>query len=92
MSQPIVNPETKTLRSLLGNSILYEVRNQQAANDPYEKKRPVYAVSRFQITKNCAGRYAEWTPATIEQRQRKLASVACGIWRISFENNSRVAE
>jgi hypothetical protein len=69
----------------LGNMTPLETsRNRNLGNTDYPNKRPVYAQSDFQITQAIAQHYETWDETKIEARQRALADVAAGIWRIEF--------
>lgn len=67
----------------IGNMTPFETsRNRDLCNGDYERKRTAYEQSCFQITKAIAEHYDIWDEAKIEARQRHLASVAAGIWKI----------
>jgi hypothetical protein len=72
----------------LGNITPLETnRNRDLGNADYAAKRAVYATSDFQITQAIAKHYEIWDETTIETRQRHLADVAAGIWRINFADS-----
>ncbi len=56
--------------------------NKAVGNGDYASKRPVYHKSLFQITRAVAEHYDTWDEQKIEARQKQLASVAAGIWKI----------
>ncbi len=67
----------------IGNMTPLETsRNRDLGNGDYASKRRVYAQSGFQITKAVAEHYETWDEAKIEARQKQLAHVAAGIWRL----------
>lgn len=69
----------------IGNMTPLETnRNRDLDNGDYASKRPVYQESAFQITKAVAEHYDTWDERKIEARQERLATVACGIWKIDF--------
>jgi len=63
---------------------LETARNRDLANGSYESKRAIYAQSDFQITRAVAEHYSDWNEAKIESRQKQLAKMATGIWRLDF--------
>ncbi len=68
----------------LGNlTLLQESQNRELGNAEYEEKRQVFASSEFSITREIAEQHGEWTPKSIEARQKKLAKTATSLWRIS---------
>jgi hypothetical protein len=69
----------------LGNMTPLETaRNRELGNQGYAIKREIYAQSSFQITKAIAQHYDTWDEKKVEARQKQLANVATGIWRIDF--------
>ncbi|MFH0785304.1 MAG: DUF262 domain-containing HNH endonuclease family protein [Pseudomonadota bacterium] len=59
-------------------------RNRDLGNGDYPAKRQIFAESGFQITKAIAEHYETWDEQKIESRQKQLANVAAGIWKIDF--------
>ncbi len=71
----------------IGNLTPFETkRNRDLGNGDYASKRPIYLQSAFQITKAVAEHYDTWDEQKIEARQKQLASVAAGIWKIDFKS------
>ena len=65
--------------SRLGNYTLLDVsRNNDLGNRPYLDKQPIYAASGYELTRRIA--YPQWTPGTIEARQREMAGWAATVW------------
>lgn len=80
--------ETKQDRLIyrIGNMTPLEAnRNRDLGNGDYPSKRRVYEQSGFQITQAIAEHYDIWDEAKIESRQKQLATIAAGIWKIEFE-------
>jgi len=76
--------DVEAFSTRLGNMTLLQTgQNQDLGNAEYEVKRPIYAKSIYKITRQVAEDNAEWTPERIGHRQRALANVATGIWRIA---------
>jgi hypothetical protein len=59
-------------------------RNRDLGNVDYPHKRAVFNQSAFQITRAVAEHYDTWDEQKIEARQKQLATVATGIWKIDF--------
>lgn len=71
----------------LGNITPLERKlNQDLGNESYLIKRPIYEKSDFKMTQAIAQHYDHWDEAKIESRQKQLATIAAGIWRIDFTN------
>lgn len=69
----------------IGNMTPLEAnRNRDVSNGDYASKREAYGQSCFQITRSVAEHYETWDEQKVEARQKKLASVAAGIWKIDF--------
>lgn len=69
----------------IGNMTPLETsRNRDLGNGDYPSKRQVYQQSVFQITKAVAEHYETWDEQKIDSRQKQLANVAAGIWKIDF--------
>lgn len=68
----------------LGNLTLLEAakNNKEAADKGFEEKKPVYATSKFAITKKIIDPH--WSPQNIKSRQDQLARLATAIWKIQF--------
>lgn len=63
---------------------LETIRNRDLGNGDYPSKRQIFEQSVFQITKAVAEHYETWDEQKIESRQKLLANVAAGIWKIDF--------
>ena len=50
----------------------------------FERKREVYAGSRYALTRGVSG--GEWTPEALRVRQAGMARLAVGIWRVPLED------
>lgn len=57
-------------------------RNRDLGNANYASKRSIYEQSAFHTTKAIAEHYDDWNEQKIVSRQKQLADVAAGIWKI----------
>jgi hypothetical protein len=68
----------------IGNmTLLNATKNREIQNYNYTQKRPVLSESQFQVTKELASDAEIWNPMAIATRQRKLAQLAAGIWKVT---------
>ena len=70
----------------LGNLTLLErTLNRDVGNAAYPAKRAAYESSLYALTREVADLAPEeWTPALLEERQRRLAARAVRLWRADF--------
>ena len=70
----------------LGNLTLLErTLNRNVGNAGYQAKRAAYESSGYALTREVADLAPEeWTPALLEERQRRLAARAVRLWRSDF--------
>ncbi|MBI5363531.1 MAG: DUF262 domain-containing protein [Planctomycetes bacterium] len=67
----------------LGNmTLLAASTNRDVGNADFEAKRAVYGASAVQLTAKIAAEFTEWTPESIDRRQKQLARLAKAEWRI----------
>lgn len=67
--------------SRLGNYTLLDAsRNQDVGNRAFAHKQAVFVNSDYGITRRIT--YPDWTPGTIESRQREMAGWAASIWKL----------
>lgn len=67
----------------LGNyALLKDFDNRKANNDLFKQKREVYLNSVYKISNEIKNE--EWTPDVLQNRQKKLAKIACSVWRLDF--------
>jgi hypothetical protein len=68
----------------LGNYVLLDgAQNRLLGNADFATKASTYCASARPTTK-MAGEFPSWTPAAIEERQRRLAEAAVDIWRFDI--------
>jgi hypothetical protein len=76
--------EIEAFQYRIGNmTLLAKGQNKALGNSSYERKRGVLQASGFQTTKQLGDENSEWTPGKIRARQKQLANIASGIWRVS---------
>lgn len=69
-------------RKRLGNlCLMNKSGNERLGDRPFSEKRPKLADAPYEMTR-MVGKADDWTPATIEERQRKLAEIAVRAWPI----------
>ena len=67
----------------LGNYALLEYgKNKGIGQEPFADKAVVLATSQYGLTKDVASS-SDWTPAMINDRQKKLARLATTVWRFA---------
>jgi hypothetical protein len=83
-SFPRERQEAMTYR--LGNLTLLEAnRNRAVGNLPYAEKLDAYGSSIYALSREVAEQFPlEWTPVTVQARQRTLAQRAAQIWRVDY--------
>ena len=71
----------------VGNLTLFErTLNRSVGNAAYPAKRDAYASSAYALTREIADLAPEeWTPALLDERQRRLAARAVRLWRADFQ-------
>ena len=76
----------ETTVNRLGNlTFLERDLNRNVGNGPYPPKQAAYASSAYALTREIAAMAPEqWTPALLEERQRRLAADAVRLWRADF--------
>jgi hypothetical protein len=68
----------------LGNMTLLETAaNRDIGNLSFSEKKPIYAASQFQITRNIADENSDWNIGRIAARQAWMANQATAIWRVA---------
>jgi hypothetical protein len=73
----------KTYLNRLGNlTLLGTIPNCEVGDAPYADKRTVYRDSPLRLTSDIAKAYPkEWTPASVDKRQREMARIAKSLWQ-----------
>ena len=74
--------EHKDTIHLLGNLTLLSDRDNKpgaANNRSFEMKKTIFEASLIKMTKEVS-RVSEWSPAEIQNRQLKMARLACNVW------------
>ncbi|MCK5319821.1 DUF262 domain-containing protein [Candidatus Parcubacteria bacterium] len=67
----------------LGNyALLKDFDNKKADNDLFKHKKKIYLNSEYKISNEIKNE--EWTPDVLQNRQKKLAKIACSVWRLDF--------
>lgn len=68
----------------LGNyTLLKESENQKCGQKPYPEKIKIYTNSSFRLSTDLC-KYTDWTPKSVEKRQREMAKHAAQIWKIDI--------
>jgi hypothetical protein len=76
----------ETSQNLLGNMVLLKSnQNRDLGALPFAEKRPVYAKSGYDLTKQVAS-YEQWTLEEIRDRQTQLAKLATKTWSLDFSD------
>lgn len=66
----------------LGNlALINSKENSKVGNEDFAKKREQYAKSSIMLTKKIA-EFEEWTPESIDERQRQMAELAIKAWPV----------
>jgi hypothetical protein len=70
----------------LGNLTLLEASvNRNVGNGSFAEKRAAYGLSKYRLSAAITEDYPEeWTPASVEVRQHKLAERATHVWRSDY--------
>lgn len=77
---PIPEQVAQQYRKRLGNMVLLgPSENARIGNKAFSEKRAAYASSPLLLTQE-AGRFTQWGPPEIEERQKNLAKMAVKIW------------
>lgn len=72
--------DVRRLATRLGNqALMRHGENSDAKSDDFSEKKPLYAASPYLLTQMLA-EVDDWTEATINKRQEKLAEIAVKAW------------
>ncbi len=67
----------------IGNlTLLAKQLNLKASNNTFDTKKKEYAKSNISITKSIAENFEKFKIGDLNKRSKKLASIACDIWKI----------
>jgi len=76
--------EADALVYRLGNmTLLNKGQNRDLGNAEFNIKKSVFEASNFELTRKVAEDNADWTPERIAARQKAMARIATGVWRIA---------
>jgi hypothetical protein len=76
--------EADALVYRLGNmTLLNKGQNRDLGNAEFNIKKSVLEASNFELTRKVAEDNADWTPERIAARQKAMAKIATGVWRIA---------
>ena len=76
--------EAEAMTYRLGNmALMAKGANKDVGNAPFAAKKPVLAVSTFELTRKIAEDNADWTPERIAARQKTLGRLATSVWRVA---------
>ena len=76
--------EADAMAYRLGNmTLLNKGQNRDLGNAEFSIKKPVLAASNFELTRKLAEDNADWTPERIAARQKAMAKISTGVWRIA---------
>src|SRR6266487_2965016 len=79
---PSFTAEHAATYARLGNQVLLRASsNARIGNSPFAAKVPTLAASPYILT-NMVAKVADWTPAAIDKRQKRLAEIAVKAWPI----------
>jgi hypothetical protein len=62
------------------HTLLEDDRNTAPDNKRFKEKKLMYSTSQYVMTKQIMAN--DWTPNTLDNRQRKLADYATAAWRL----------
>jgi len=74
------NDEHRLYVNRIGNmTLLQRGPNGRIGNKPWTAKKPILALSSFELTKS-ASKHSKWTPTVIDKRQTMMAELAVRAW------------
>lgn len=79
------NEDHQNFVNRLGNYCLLETKlnSRYAGNEDFKLKLEVYSRSQYRTAQEVSS-FEEWTKHVIDSRQRGMAKIASGIWRIDY--------